>query len=129
MAKTDTRELIGKVIAGLQDLLERYDEVIEVTTQINTVKASLASVNAAHDKALAELTEQQAQLETAKADLKRQQAVNEDLSAKGTAQLAALVDKRNAQQAEIDAQMTLHNNLIASMGSIRAKLDSMVRPN
>jgi hypothetical protein len=81
-------------------------------------------VNAAHDKALAELAEQQRLVEAAKADYQRHAAVNEDLSAKGAARLAALVERCDAKQKEIDAQMALHDNIVASLGSLKAKVDA-----
>jgi hypothetical protein len=111
------------------DLLGKYDEVIAVTNQIDTVNKSLASVNAAHDKALAELAEQKAIVASATEEARRAKAVADSVAGKAREELAELVQQRDARQAEINEQMTLHNNLLASMGSIRAKLDSMVRPN
>jgi septal ring factor EnvC (AmiA/AmiB activator) len=124
MAKTDTRELIGKVIAGLQDLVERYDEVVEVTAQINTVKTSLASVNAEHEKALAELETQRTIVASAKEEAERTKRVTEDLAGRAHAELAELAQQRDARQAEINAQMALHNNIVASLGSLKAKVDA-----
>jgi hypothetical protein len=83
-------------------------------------------VNAEHDKAPAELAQQKAIAESPKAEAKRAKEVAESVAGSARAELAEPAQKQTAKQAEFDAQMTLHNNIIASMGSIRAKLETMV---
>jgi hypothetical protein len=83
-------------------------------------------VSAAHDAALKELEQQKAIVASAKEEAERTKRVSESVAATAREELAALKQQKDALQAEIDERMTLHNNLIASMGSIKDRLDGMV---
>jgi hypothetical protein len=80
--------------------------VIAVTDQIDTVNKLLASVNADHDKALAELAQQKAIVESAKAEAKRAKEVAESVGGKAREELAELHQKLDAVKKENDVSST-----------------------
>jgi chromosome segregation ATPase len=116
------RDVITNAIDGLQALLARYDEVTKAIDSLVSVQASLASVKATHDKAAAELAEGQRVVEAARAKHKEEMAAMEIAVRSARAQLAALVDEAKAKQTELDGMQRQHNEVLASMQSLRTRV-------
>jgi hypothetical protein len=86
------RDKLTKAIDALQSLSAKFDQINATIASQGEVEASLVNIKAAHDKALAELAEDQRALAVARTKHKAEMLFFETASRDGGAQLAALAE-------------------------------------
>ena len=117
------REVLRTALNGLQALADKYDEIAAVTASLKGCQASLANVRSDHDRTLAELNEAQRQLMATEAAHKKMLAEMEDISRSVQAKYCDLARKYDEKQVAIDAQRAEHDQILASMHSLKLQLD------
>ena len=116
------RDLITNAIDALQKLADKWDEIAATTTSLVQVEASLANVRASHDRAMADLNDQQRLLEAARKEHDLKMSAMKTASHAAEAQLAKLVQAAETKQSELDAMRTQHDQIIASMHSLKMRM-------
>jgi hypothetical protein len=116
------REVITDAINQLNVVLENYEEIAAATESISEIKASLVNVKAAHEKAYAELVEEQRLLDEARANHKRDMATMETSFKVAQSKVFKLIEEAKAKEAEIQGLRQYHDELLASIESLKKRL-------
>jgi hypothetical protein len=119
------REVIQNAVDGLAALLAKYDEVSAAIESLGAVKAQLVSAQAAHNEALAQLAEGQRVLAVAQLDHKRSMEAMEGSLRVAQAKVFGLIEEAQAKQTEIDGMRQYHDELLASIQSLKKRLESL----
>jgi hypothetical protein len=120
----DPRTLIDTAIKGLEGLREDIDAAQAAAVLDRDLKASLESIKKAHTKAEEERAAEQKKfdIERAQHDAQRE-AWKKELSDIHSKITAAEVNLK-AVTAETNAKLELHDRILHSMGSLRARLNA-----
>jgi hypothetical protein len=119
------RDLIVNAVDRLTALLAQWDEVAAATTSLGEVEASLVNVRAAHERAAAELAEMERLLAAAQLDHKRSMEAMAGSLRVAQAKVFEQHEEYEANQTKIDAQRKYHDELLASIQSLRTRLESL----
>jgi hypothetical protein len=82
-------------------------------------------VRAAHEEALAELASAQRQLDAARLEHKKDMGAMDASYRVAKAKVFELLEEAKAKQTEIDGLRQYHDELLASIQSLRTRLDSL----